>query len=416
MDEPKVSIGMDASAAIGMAQRVGLNKVRHIEVDVLWVQEQMARRLLPIAKIPGPRNPSDLCTKNVPVALLEQYLGQINVHFAEGRAAVAQQLHSMAKAHLGGGALLPGKVGGLEEGRVNAAPEVGDLLTGVIGGSGPGCEHCHTPPRARARQPSQPVGGGERARTRTRTAEERGVDSWIDQGIQGKWLRAHRTPRRSLFTPHRVSGGPAAGRRLKGSRITKGTYVGNGVTFTIVDNYHDPNLAHRVLGNAWVGTSEFTEDLAIDNIGGNQKSALRSLSARPRRPGGEGEHVRLNCEPGREADNHFYSSACIEPASTWQIVRRPGRKFESWNPRSGIHASETVIVVPPCRYPILSPATSQGTGSVRGGVRDSGRRIGCSERRHVTYGQGLIRTLGHRTDFAMDRQIPAGFGSRRNAG
>ena len=44
MDEPKVSIGMDASAAIGMAQRVGLNKVRHIEVDVLWVQEQMARR------------------------------------------------------------------------------------------------------------------------------------------------------------------------------------------------------------------------------------------------------------------------------------------------------------------------------------------------------------------------------------
>ena len=63
---------MDASAAIGMAQRAGLIKVRHIEVDVLWLQEQMARRLLPIVKIPGPRNPSDLCTKNVPVALLEQ--------------------------------------------------------------------------------------------------------------------------------------------------------------------------------------------------------------------------------------------------------------------------------------------------------------------------------------------------------
>ena len=81
---------MDASAAIGMAQRVGLNKVRHIEVDVLWLQEQMARRLLPIVKIPGPRNPSDLCTKNVPIALLEQYLGQMNIFFADGRAAVAQ--------------------------------------------------------------------------------------------------------------------------------------------------------------------------------------------------------------------------------------------------------------------------------------------------------------------------------------
>ena len=112
--DPRVVIGMDASAAIGMAQRVGLNKVRHIEVDVLWLQEQMARRLLPIVKIPGPRNPSDLCTKNVPVALLEQYLGQLNIYFADGRAVGAQQLHSLVIAHPGVGDLhagLPGKDG-----------------------------------------------------------------------------------------------------------------------------------------------------------------------------------------------------------------------------------------------------------------------------------------------------------------
>ena len=35
VSDPRVAIGMDASSAIGMAQRVGLNKVRHIEVDVL---------------------------------------------------------------------------------------------------------------------------------------------------------------------------------------------------------------------------------------------------------------------------------------------------------------------------------------------------------------------------------------------
>ena len=58
--DAKVRIGMDASAAIGMAQRTGLNKVRHVEVDVLWIQEQLARRLLPIAKIPGPQKPSPL--------------------------------------------------------------------------------------------------------------------------------------------------------------------------------------------------------------------------------------------------------------------------------------------------------------------------------------------------------------------
>ena len=42
VSDPSVVIGMDSSAAIGMVQRVGLNKVRHIEVDVLWLQEQMA--------------------------------------------------------------------------------------------------------------------------------------------------------------------------------------------------------------------------------------------------------------------------------------------------------------------------------------------------------------------------------------
>ena len=57
--DPRVSIGMDASAAIGIAQRNGLNKVRHVEVDILWLQEQMARRILPIGKIPGPQNPSN---------------------------------------------------------------------------------------------------------------------------------------------------------------------------------------------------------------------------------------------------------------------------------------------------------------------------------------------------------------------
>ena len=87
--DPRVVIGMDASAAIGMAQRVGLNKVCHIEVDVLWFQGQMALDLLPIVKIQGPRNPSDRCTKNVPITLLEQYLGQLNIYFADGRAAVA---------------------------------------------------------------------------------------------------------------------------------------------------------------------------------------------------------------------------------------------------------------------------------------------------------------------------------------
>ena len=86
------TIGIGATAAMGMVQRVGLNKVRHVEVDIIWIQEQQARKLLPLRKNPGPQNPPDLCTKNVPVTLVDQYLRQLAVHIADGRAAVAQQL------------------------------------------------------------------------------------------------------------------------------------------------------------------------------------------------------------------------------------------------------------------------------------------------------------------------------------
>ena len=53
----KVRLEMDASAAVGMAQRTGLNKVRHFEVDVLWIQDQVDRRMFPIRMIPWPQNP-----------------------------------------------------------------------------------------------------------------------------------------------------------------------------------------------------------------------------------------------------------------------------------------------------------------------------------------------------------------------
>ena len=62
---------------------------------------------------PGPRKPSDLRTKNVAAALMEQYLTQLYVHHAKGRAVVAQQLHAIgprypAIASLGVGVLVPG--------------------------------------------------------------------------------------------------------------------------------------------------------------------------------------------------------------------------------------------------------------------------------------------------------------------
>ena len=86
---------MDANAAMGIIQRVGLSNVRHTEADVIWSQKQQARRLLPRRRYPVPQKPSDMCTKSVPAALTEQHLAQLNLHYAEGRAAVAQKLRTV---------------------------------------------------------------------------------------------------------------------------------------------------------------------------------------------------------------------------------------------------------------------------------------------------------------------------------
>ena len=106
-----MSAGTDANAAIGIVPRRGLNKLRHVELDVLWIQEQQARRLLPLRKVPGPRNPSDMMTKNVDQAHIDMYLDLLNLRFDIGRADIAQNLHSMGEhraAHFHIGAPLRG--------------------------------------------------------------------------------------------------------------------------------------------------------------------------------------------------------------------------------------------------------------------------------------------------------------------
>ena len=44
-----VTVHIDANAAKGIVERKGLQKTRHIEVDILWLQEMQARRLLPLS-------------------------------------------------------------------------------------------------------------------------------------------------------------------------------------------------------------------------------------------------------------------------------------------------------------------------------------------------------------------------------
>ena len=61
--EMSVRIQTDASATVGIVKRSGSGKLRHVDVNQLWIQEAVKNKKLVIDKIPGALNNADLGTK-----------------------------------------------------------------------------------------------------------------------------------------------------------------------------------------------------------------------------------------------------------------------------------------------------------------------------------------------------------------
>jgi hypothetical protein len=80
----------DSSAALGICQRQGLGKLRHLETHMLWIQQAVRSRRVDLRKIKGEVNPADLFTKHLPSA--ERVGSLVKLHgcaFASGRASTA---------------------------------------------------------------------------------------------------------------------------------------------------------------------------------------------------------------------------------------------------------------------------------------------------------------------------------------
>ena len=86
-------ISCDASAAIGMVNRTGVGKLRHVRVQYLWLQGKVRGRELEVAKVKGDDNPADLLTKNVGAELIERHCKAIGVERLSTRAETAPQLN-----------------------------------------------------------------------------------------------------------------------------------------------------------------------------------------------------------------------------------------------------------------------------------------------------------------------------------
>jgi hypothetical protein len=96
-------------------------------------------------------------------------------------------------------------------------------------------------------------------RTINDKAADRHIESWSQEGKNGRWTRIHRSARRALFTPFRVAGGPNSKTPLKKLRVTRGKFFASGKTFKIIDDWTVRANAHRLLEGSWIGTTDFRE-------------------------------------------------------------------------------------------------------------------------------------------------------------
>ena len=83
----------DSSAALGIATRSGLGKIRHLETHTLWLQEKVRTGAITVKKVRGEVNPADLFTKHLPSReKVHQLLSLFGCEYREGRPAAAPLL------------------------------------------------------------------------------------------------------------------------------------------------------------------------------------------------------------------------------------------------------------------------------------------------------------------------------------
>ena len=84
-----VNINMfsDATAAIGITKRRGLERIRHLHTSDLWAQEKVQNGLVEINKILGSERPADVLTKYVDCKTVNAALEKLHLKFYSGRAA-----------------------------------------------------------------------------------------------------------------------------------------------------------------------------------------------------------------------------------------------------------------------------------------------------------------------------------------
>ena len=73
VNKGRIIFKTDASAALGVDQRLGIGKNRHIEVNQLWLRETVGKKEVLILKLGTKENLADALTKAVDARIIEKH-------------------------------------------------------------------------------------------------------------------------------------------------------------------------------------------------------------------------------------------------------------------------------------------------------------------------------------------------------
>jgi hypothetical protein len=125
--EARLRIWTDSSAAIGICNRQGLGKLRHLDTHTLWIQQAVRTGRIDLRKVLGEENPADLLTKHsLSRQRLEKLVALHGCKYLDGRASSAPQVREgdstkATMASLGGG-LIAAAVSAVDVAQVDIAP------------------------------------------------------------------------------------------------------------------------------------------------------------------------------------------------------------------------------------------------------------------------------------------------------
>ena len=90
--EMKARVWVDSAAALGVINRKGNGKLRHVRVGMLWIQEMVEEGELKVDKVKGEENPADLMTKYLTKGVSDAHLVRLRQEVVQGRAEMSLKI------------------------------------------------------------------------------------------------------------------------------------------------------------------------------------------------------------------------------------------------------------------------------------------------------------------------------------